>query len=300
MKDNFRGALAGLAIGDALGMPVEGMSFDDIREKYGTITEFMTSDDGLSAGEWTDDTEQALILAESLYETIYFSPDNFAEKLRKIDLSHRYGPTSIRAITNLKRGYSWRESGIESDTDGSSMRVSAIGLLYHHNYSLVESYAAIASSITHRGNAAIAGSVAVAVGVACILNEDEMLFEEVVKRVEKYDALTAEKIEYAYQIRNSSLSKAVRELGNTIMAFDAVPMAFYCYFSSKSFEQAVVKGANAGGDTDTIAAIAGAMKGADTGFEKIPSRFKKVKDLDRILEIADLLYDAYLRLSRIS
>ncbi len=292
--------MVGLAIGDALGMPVEGMSFEEIRERYGEISDFMPSDDGLEAGEWTDDTEQALILAESLCETLYFSPENFAEKLKDISLSHRYGPTSSRAITNLKRGYSWRESGIESDTDGSSMRSPPIGLLFHHNYSLVENYAAIASSITHRGNAAIAGSVAVAVGVACILNEDEMLFEEVVKRVEKYDTLMAEKIEYAYQIRNSSLSKAVREIGNTIMAFDAVPLAFYCYFSSKNFEQAVIRGANAGGDTDTIAAIAGAMKGAETGFERIPERLRKVKNLDRILDTADLLYDAYLRISRIS
>ena len=276
------------------------MSFEEIRERYGEISDFMPSDDGLEAGEWTDDTEQALILAESLCETLYFSPENFAEKLKDISLSHRYGPTSSRAITNLKRGYSWRESGIESDTDGSSMRSPPIGLLFHHNYSLVENYAAIASSITHRGNAAIAGSVAVAVGVACILNEDEMLFEEVVKRVEKYDTLMAEKIEYAYQIRNSSLSKAVREIGNTIMAFDAVPLAFYCYFSSKNFEQAVIRGANAGGDTDTIAAIAGAMKGAETGFERIPERLREVKNLDRILDTADLLYDAYLRISRIS
>ncbi len=292
--------MAGLAIGDALGMPVEGVSFEEIREKYREIRDFMPSGDGLEAGEWTDDTEQALILAESLCETLYFSPDNFAEKLKRINLSHRYGPTSSRAITNLKRGYSWRESGIESDTNGSSMRVPPIGLLYHHNYSLVENYAAIASSITHKGNAAIAGSVAVAVGIACILNEDGMLFEEVVKRVEKYDTLTAEKIEYAFQIRNASLSKAVKELGNTMMAFDAVPMAFYCYFSSKNFEQTVIKGASAGGDTDTIAAIAGAMKGAETGFEGIPEKFKKIKNLSRIIKTADKLYNAYLRISKIS
>lgn len=292
--------MAGLAIGDALGMPVEGVSFEEIREKYREIRNFMPSGDGLEAGEWTDDTEQALILAESLCETLYFSPDNFAEKLKRINLSHRYGPTSSRAITNLKRGYSWRESGIESDTNGSSMRVPPIGLLYHHNYSLVENYAAIASSITHKGNAAIAGSVAVAVGIACILNEDGMLFEEVVKRVEKYDTLTAEKIEYAFQIRNASLSKAVKELGNTMMAFDAVPMAFYCYFSSKNFEHTVIKGASAGGDTDTIAAIAGAMKGAETGFEGIPEKFKKIKNLSRIIKTADKLYNAYLRISKIS
>ncbi|NOY11074.1 MAG: ADP-ribosylglycohydrolase family protein [Archaeoglobi archaeon] len=299
MRSNFRGCMLGLAAGDALGMPVEGMDFDEIRRRFGSVDSFMASEDGLREGEWTDDTEQALILTESIISTTYFSPEDFANRLKRIELSHRYGPTSSKAIANLRRGVSWRESGLESDTNGSAMRSPPIGLVYHHNYNLVEDYAVIASSITHRGSGAIAASVAVAVGIATILNEDERGVEEVVKRAEKYDSLVAEKIEYAYQIRTSSLERAVKEIGNSIMAFDSVPLAFYCYFSSKTFEQAVVKAASAGGDTDTIAAIAGALKGTEVGIEGIPERFRRVKDYEKIIGIADGLYETFLKISRI-
>ncbi|WP_048091603.1 ADP-ribosylglycohydrolase family protein [Geoglobus acetivorans] len=299
MQSNFRGSLLGLAIGDALGMPVEGMTYEEIKQRFGEIRDFMPSEDGLSEGEWTDDTAQALILAESLLETVYFSPENFAEKLAGLSISHRFGPTSSQAIRLLRQGYSWRESGINSDTNGSAMRVAPIGLLYNHNYNLVEDYAVIASSITHKGSAAIAGCVAVAIGVACAANEDEELVSEVVRRAEKYDTLVAEKIEYAYQIRKSGLEKAIKELGNSIMAFESIPFAFYCFFSSKNFEQAVIRAVNAGGDADTVAAISGTLKGAETGIEGIPERLRKIKDYDIILDIADRLYEAHLKITRV-
>lgn len=300
MISSFRGCLVGLAAGDALGMPVEGLTPEEIRSRFGRVEEFLPSEDGLQKGEWTDDTEQALILAESIAATLYFSPDDFAERLKRLNLTHRYGPTSFRAVTNLKRGYSWRESGITSDTNGSAMRSPPLGLLYHYNYNLVEDYAVIASSITHKGNGALAASVAVAVGVACIVNEDDRIVEEVVKRSGKYDSLVAEKIEYAYQIRNSGVERAVKELGNSIMAFDSVPLAFYCYFSSKTFKQAVVKAVNSGGDADTIGAIAGALKGTEVGIDGIPEKFRAIKDYEKILSIADRLYSAYLRIATLS
>ncbi len=293
MLSKFRGSLIGLAIGDALGRDVEGLSFEGIREKFGYINDLIND-------EWTDDTEQALILAESICSTLYFSPEDFSKRLKELKLTKFYGPTSSKAIKKLKSGVSWRESGVVSDTDGSAMRVTPIGLVYHFNYNLVEKYAVISSIITHRGSAAIAGAVAVAIAVSCAVNEDEEILEEVIKRSERYDLLLSEKIEYAYQIKNKSLEKAVKEIGTSIMAFDAVPFAFYCYFSSETFEESVLKAVNAGGDTDTIAAITGAIKGAEMGLNKIPGRFKRIRDYERILEIADRLYDTYLKIASIS
>jgi len=291
MLSNFRGCLFGLAIGDALGRIVEGMSYEEIKNRYGFIDDYLSEE-----VEWTDDTEQALLLAESIASTIYFSPEDFANRLKKLSPSKFYGPTSSEAIKRLKMGYSWRESGVPSDTDGAAMRVASIGLVYHFNYNLVEDYAVISSMITHKGSAAIGGAVAVAIAIACVINEDDRMLEEIIKRTEKYDSLISEKIEYAYQIRNASLEKAVKSLGNSIMAFDAVPLAFYCYFSSKTFEKAVTKAVNAGGDTDTIAAIAGAIKGTEVGEEKIPEKFKRIKNQEKIIEAADKLYQVYLKI----
>ena len=291
MLSNFRGCLIGLAVGDALGRAVEGMSYEEIRERYGFIKDYLDEE-----AEWTDDTEQALILAESIASTIYFSPEDFANRLKNLPLSDFYGPTSSKAIKRLKMGYSWRESGIPSDTDGSAMRVAPVGLVYHFNYNLVENYAVISSVITHKGSAAIGGAVAVAIAIACVINEDDRMLEEIVKRAKKYDNLLAEKVEYAYQMRNASLEKAVKSLGNSIMAFDAVPLAFYCYFSSKTFEKAVTKAVNAGGDTDTIAAITGAIKGAEVGEDGIPEKFKRIKNIERVIKAADDLYRVYQKI----
>jgi ADP-ribosylglycohydrolase len=302
--EKFEGCILGLAVGDALGMPAEGMSREKIKQLFGEIRDFLPSPYGdLKAGQWTDDTEQTIALAESILETVYLDPGNFAEKLKKLFLSgcRRIGPTTRAAVINLLRGATWDAAGIFSDTCGSSMRVAPIGLVYHFNLNLVERYAEISSRITHKGSAAIAGAVAVAIAVACKLldfSEKEML-EEVVKRTENHDPLLSDKIRYAYEIREKDLDFAVEKLGNSISAFEAVPMGFYCIFSSEDFESAVLKSANCGGDTDSISAITGAIKGAE-GVDKIPKRFiENLEDPDYLKDLADRLYELHERIVKI-
>ncbi len=294
MIDNFRGCLAGLAIGDALGMPYEGeanVEIDDLK--------FLDSPLGdLKAGQYTDDTEQAIMLAESIIETVYFSPEKFAEKLKRADLRRRYGPTSRRAISRLQMGASWKESGVESDTCGAAMRVAPIGLVYHFNYSLVENYCNISSIITHKGRGAIAGAVAVGLAVAMLVNEDFNL-DELLSYVSKHDSLLAEKIEYAYEIRGENEKKAAKEIGNSIMSYDVVPLAFYCFFSSKNYVEGVKRAIRCGGDTDTVAAIVGAFFGTRDGYSSIPESLRRVENLEYLLDVADKLYEVYLKIASI-
>ncbi|ADC64557.1 ADP-ribosylation/Crystallin J1 [Ferroglobus placidus DSM 10642] len=294
MIDQFRGCILGLAIGDALGMPYEGSDSVDLNELA-----FRDSPFGdLKAGEYTDDTEQTIMLAESIIETIYFSPENFAEKLKRADFRRRYGPTSRRAISRLQMGASWKESGVESDTCGAAMRVAPIGLVYHFNYSLVENYCSISSMITHKGRGAIAGAVAVGVAVAMLINEDFNL-EELLGFVSKHDSFLAEKIEYAYEIRDKDERAAAKEIGNSIMSYDVVPLAFYCFFSSKNYVEGVKKAIKCGGDTDTAAAITGAFFGTRDGYSSIPEALRKVENHDYLLQLADKLYETYLKIASI-
>lgn len=300
MVEKFEGCILGLAIGDALGMPVEGLSREKVKQIYGEIRDFLPSPYGdLKAGEWTDDTEQTLLLAESIIETTYFSPENFAEKLKSwFFRAHRIGPTSRAAIVRLLKGFSWYESGIESDTCGAAMRVAPIGLVYHFNFNLVERYAEISSRITHSSKTAIASSVAVAIAIASKMldfNDEEML-EEVLKRTENHDSLLADKIRFAYEIRDKDLDYAVEKIGNTISALDVVPMAFYCAFSEKDFESAIIKSANAGGDADSIASICGAIKGIDGVSERF---LGKLKDVELLKDIAFKLYELHMRIAKV-
>jgi len=71
MLDRFRGCLLGAAVGDALGMPTEGYTAEEIRVRFGIVEEMMPSPEGhfhfgLQAGQFTDDTEETLLLAESI------------------------------------------------------------------------------------------------------------------------------------------------------------------------------------------------------------------------------------------
>ncbi len=301
MIDRFRGAILGFAIGDALGMPVEGMSRDEIADRYGVVESFIPSPyRDLDSGEWTDDTEQMIALAESILKTVYFCPEDFAERLKLIK-SHRIGPTTRAALKNLTFGVHWSKAGMVSETCGSSVRVLPIGLVYSFSLDLVENYAFLSSVVTHKGSA-VGGAVAVAVAVACILrgfSEREML-EEVVGRTEKYDDLIAEKIDVAYEISDKNLDYAIERLGNSMSVYESVPFAFYCYFSSSNFKDCALKAVNAGGDADSIAAIACGMKGCELGVESIPDDWiSGLRDRELLLDLADRLHDLHITISTI-
>ncbi|MET1124297.1 MAG: ADP-ribosylglycohydrolase family protein [Archaeoglobaceae archaeon] len=297
MLKKFENCLLGLAAGDAAGMPAEGMTREQVKKIYGWIDDLLPSPLGdLKAGEWTDDTEQALVLAESIIETVYFDPENFAEKLKNWFLRtscRRIGPTSYRAILNLLNGVHWSRSGVDSDTCGAAMRVAPIGLAYSFSLDLVERYAELSAIVTHRNSAAIAGAVAVALAVACNVRGED--FGEVVERVSRYDELMAEKIDEALRLE-CDLDEAVEKLGNTISSLDVVPMAFYCFSASEDLRKTILLAANAGGDADSIAAIAGALKGS-ASFEVPEEWLKKLKDVERIRETAARLYELYKRIT---
>ncbi len=301
MIERFRGALLGFAVGDALGMPVEGMSREEVRRLYGEVTDFLPSPYGdLKAGDWTDDTEQMMTLARSILKTVYFSPDDFAERL-KLVTSNRVGPTTRTALKNLVFGVPWNRSGVVSDTCGSAVRVLPIGLVYSFSLDLVEKYAVFSSLITHRGPA-IGGAVATAVAVSCVLKgwKKEEIVEEVVRRVNKYDELLADKVELAFEIGDEDVDFAVSRLGNSMSVYDTVPFALYCYLSTSDFRECAIKAVNAGGDSDSIAAIACGLKGCEVGVGGIPKRWiENLRDAEVIRDLADRLHDLYVTISEI-
>jgi len=289
LKSRFRGSMLGLAIGDVLGMPVEGMSSSEIAEKFGVIKDIMPGN-GFQAGEWTDDTQEALLLAESIVETVYLSPENFSNKLISAMVSGKLlkaGPTTRKAIYNLQSGTPWNSSGVDADTCGAAMRVAPIGLAYNFNLDLVEKYAYISSVVTHKGNSAIGGAIAIATMIALLCNkseeaEIELPLKSVLEITTKYDPLISDKI------------KSRKLEGVSMFTWDAVPAAFYHFLTTDSYEECVLNAVNTGGDADSIAAMAGAMKGAELGIEKIPKKWvTQVKDSDYLFEIADKLYELY-------
>ena len=117
-------------------------------------------------GQFTDDTEETLILAESLIEHSGFSANGFSQRLMSwgstwcLDqrLSSGVGFATRSAVESMIAGTPWQESGISIPTCGSAMRAAPIGLFYHADLGLVRSYADLQSLPTHSAPASRAGA----------------------------------------------------------------------------------------------------------------------------------------------
>lgn len=274
----------GVAVGDALGMPTEGYTAREISSKFGQVREMMQAPEGhfhsgLSAGQFTDDTEETLLLAESLIEASGFSADRFAEKLAAwgaawtLDerLNSGVGFATRCAVENMIAGTAWQQSGLAIPTCGSAMRAAPIGLLYNFDLNIVKSYADLQSLPTHTSTAARAAAVAVAVGVALSLNgfSKEMILRSAVSQASRLDAYFAERLLWVGTLLDLQPEDALGMIRNSPLASETVPAAFYCFLRFEP-QEALIMAASGGGDTDSIASIAGSLFGASSGSSWIP------------------------------
>jgi ADP-ribosyl-[dinitrogen reductase] hydrolase len=287
LLDRFRGCLLGVAVGDALGMPTEGYTAQEIHSKFGLVREMLPAPEGhfhtgLFAGQFTDDTEETLLLAESLIESSGFSADRFAEKLASwgtawtLDerLNRGVGFATRSSVESLIAGTDWQQSGLPIPTCGSAMRAAPIGLLYHFDLNIVKSYADLQSLPTHTAPAARAGAVAVAVGVALALhgNSREIILRNAVSFASRLDEDFSERLLWIGTLLDLPPEDAFGLIRNSPLARETVPAAFYCFMKFEA-QEGLITAASSGGDTDSIAAIAGALFGAALGPSWIEQRW---------------------------
>ncbi len=280
-KSKYTGCMIGSAIGDALGKQNEGVNREEIL-KRGYIKDYgrapkESPGEALREGQYTDDTEQMLVLAQSLIACNGFDSKDFANRIAKWGLSIRndpsrsrlLGPSSSLAIENLNSGISWKESGSDIPSCGSAMRVAPIGLFFKDIHE-VEEKAVLSSIPTHKSKSAIAGAVAVAVAIRYALDGCDR-FEIICKTcdlVSNHDIDLAKKIKSSFELRNEVPDTVLSQLGTSFYVYDTVPCAFYLL--SRYFEEpqrAVIEAVNAGGDTDSIGCITGALCGALYGID---------------------------------
>ncbi len=297
--------MLGAAIGDALGKQNEGRSRKDILRR-GFITDYGKAPSGcpgekLRKGQYTDDTEQMILLAESLIERSGFDAADFASKIAGWGAgaladpvrNKLVGPSSSFAIARLNSGMSWKEAGSSIPSCGSAMRAAPVGLFYC-DLDEVGTNAAQSSIPTHNSSGAIAGAVAVAAGVRCALEDLELpeMIKESSARASKYDKYLGKKIISSFKMRHEEPDKVFAELGTSYLVHETVPSAFYCF--SRNFnepEKAIIEAVNAGGDTDSIACITGALCGARHGMDAFPERWiKGLENREMVENIAGTIF----------
>jgi ADP-ribosyl-[dinitrogen reductase] hydrolase len=311
MVDRFVGCLLGLASGDALGMPVEGFSAEEIKATVGPVRDMMPASEkhfhrGLLCGQYTDDTQQTLVLAESMLQSSGFSGDIFAERLMDWgltwamdeSLNRGVGLATRSSLDEMRNGKPWQESGVQIPTCGSAMRAAPIGLVYHCDLSLVARYADLQSISTHCSSAARAGSVAVACGVALSLVgfPKDTVLRMVAAQAGRIDSDFSQRLIWAGSLMDIETSEALAQIGTSPSVYETVPAAFYCHLRFGP-EDALIAGASCGGDTDTIASIAGALAGASEGTGWIPQRWLScLEDRKTIEDMGKRLADLSARL----
>jgi ADP-ribosyl-[dinitrogen reductase] hydrolase len=294
--DRARGCLIGLAIGDALGAPVEFKSPQQIRNEYGPegVTELTGGGVlGWKPGEYTDDTQLALVLAHSLVRTnrqqrvIGLDIDDFGRGLVEwLNSKPRdVGMTIGRALYRLKwENVPASESGDphpDSQSNGAVMRVAPLALLWHrpqHLKHLLED-ATFSAYPTHR---------------ALIPIQSCKIFCQALTECIQRGTFDPLKIpteqEWAYTIDKHNLKNNYKPQ-NTGWAVTTVLDAFHYVQTTSSFEEAVKQAVNNGGDADTVGAVTGALAGAKYGLEAIPDNWlHSIKDSIEILALAEVLF----------
>lgn len=301
--------LVGCAIGDALGNPFEmKAAISPALQKWdGQFKEGGTFWWG-QPGQYTDDTLMSMALSASLIEYQGFNPEDVASKYlawMESGNTRGIGGTTATALTYLKLGASYLESGLSKNVDGTpvggngtAMRASPIGLVYRHDLAKLIEVAIKDASITHNSLEPKVGSIAVALSVALLAtrasNPQSVAYDilDVLHQSNVKDKIQ-EAVQWLSQGEplGASAVEALATIGTNGYVPETVGAAFYCIGATQSFQDAVIMAVRGGGDTDTTAAIVGAMAGTWYGLEGIPDEYRSVENFELLDGLTQELLD---------
>ena len=286
--DKWMGSIIGLAIGDQLGSLTEGKtrgSFEKVR--------------GMDPGTfWTDDTSQALCLADSLISTKKFDLTDQLERYSKWlfegylsskDWGYGCGPTARLAINNFKKN--GKPSPVKDQaTNGALMRLCPIPLYYSYNLEEAINKSGESAKSTHDNPICVD---------ACRLY-GSMIVKAVQKRekefILEYDQKlwTDKSLEKSIHIvaQGSFKEKNLSEIKGTLNILESIEASLWAFNHSSSFAEGALMAVNMGDDADTTAAIFGQLAGAFYGYEAIPIDWRsKLLEKELIEFIANKLYE---------
>ena len=299
LEDRAHATLCALAVGDAMGMPTEFQPPEEIREFYGWVESLLAPDPrhyhykDMVRAQYTDDTELSLEVLDAIVRcggmTLETAVNALETWVKKYDVFNKsyLGPTSKKALEGIFAGQDPVEIGREGVTNGAAMRVTPIGILNAGNPDQAALDAATLCLPTHGSNRAMAGAGAVAAAVAEALSDCSTM--ESVLDAARRGAVIAEKQGYpkgesrllaqldemlalsdAHAQDSDFLAEVFRRIEYSMDCEDtvAVVLAFFSRCGGDPLYAARL-GANLGGDTDTIGALAAAICGAYSGTAKL-------------------------------
>ena len=292
--------IIGFIVGDALGVPVEVYSRNELTEEpvvgmreYGTYNQ--------PKGTWSDDSSMTIATMTSItnkkgidYADIMDEFINWMDNAEYTPHGEVFdiGSTTSRGLNRYKEGNSPLESGGSSTHDngnGSLMRILPLAYISGIDYETIENV----SALTHaHERSKIACVLYVEIAKSMLSNEDLTIDEHIensnAKIMEYYK--DCEELEHFNRIFSNDFSEGIRSGGYVI---DTIETVIYCLRNTDNYKDAVLKAINYGIDTDTNGAICGGLAGIYYGYDSIPIDWiEEIVRVDDILELCEK-YEAF-------
>lgn len=297
LTKQITGLLLGTAVGDSIGLPFEGIKTKRVNKLLrGKIQHNLIITPWQCYGLCSDDTEHARIVGQSILLMQPKSVESFLKPLAHylrswfLSLPAGTGKATLKACVKLCLGCNPKNSGVNSAGNGPAMRAAIIGCFFADNLPMMEQILNASTSITHKDTKALEGAwiIAMAAAYSSKSLSQQILIEDFLKKIimktqgqqlKDYLLLAQQRlqqqVELADYLSELGLTKGVTGYINHTVA--AVIYAWLRYYGD--YQKTISVLIEAGGDTDTTAAIAGALSGINVGKEGIPQDWLKgVKD----------------------
>jgi poly(ADP-ribose) glycohydrolase ARH3 len=304
LKDRFEGCLLGLAVGDALGGKFEAQSAHAIRARLPTAERLIAYPQ--EEIWYTDDTQMAIGVAEALVERGEVVEEVLCRAfVANYVPSRGYGRGARAVLDAMEEGRDYRQVAEEhfpggSFGNGAAMRVAPVGLVFRDDPPRLWQQARLSALPTHRHPLGVEGAQLLALAVALCSRAERFdrdgFFTELLAACE-----SAEYRARLEEARRVQTPDDLAGLGNRIEALHSVPTAIASFaLTPESFESTISNVIFLGGDTDTLAAMAGALSGAYLGASRLPGRLvglleSSPKGREYLRQLAGQLLAAYQR-----
>ncbi|MDX1963838.1 MAG: ADP-ribosylglycohydrolase family protein [Pirellulales bacterium] len=289
---SIEGCLFGTAVGDALGLPYEGLSSARAIKLLGLPTHYRFC---FGKGMISDDTEHTVMMATSMLATWDKLKEAGTDELLEyfatclkawiLGVPTGVGLATLRACLKLLVGVNPQRSGVFSAGNGPAMRAAIIGACCE-NYKQIQAIVKSSTSITHTDPKAEYGALAIAFAAWHAKTHNNISFDDYLRHLVQYlpdDPVAKQLISLLQQARSSQLqNQSTSEFATALgcqhgvsgYVFHTVPVAIHAWICYPGdYRSAVTAVIRCGGDTDTTAAIVGGIVGSACGKAGIPAEW---------------------------
>lgn len=283
------GCILGTAVGDALGLPCEALSKRRQAKLFPSLDGYHFF---FKKGMVSDDTEHTCFVASAIIasagdEKLFRQHLSWKLRLWLLCLPGGIGFATLRAILKLLIGFASDRSGVFSAGNGPAMRSAILGVYFGHNPVKLQALVKASTRITHTDPKAEFGAMAVA-WAAYLSSQNQNVTPEFFR--ESLYEILSESDAYEFKALINRVVKSIEsgqstqefaescglDKGVTGYIYDTVPVAIHAWLRHQNnFHAGITEVIRCGGDTDTTAAIVGAIIGASVGAEGIPNHLKE-------------------------